>query len=126
MKNTTAHIAIIALMLVTFIGQAFASSTMLCTHEMTMEMSMMDHDNMSDTESHIVMMLKSSEQNNNQSALMECCQEQCQCPMSGCISLSVLLDSRFNSGAIAEQKIIHLSLIHQSQVNTSLYRPPIS
>ena len=128
MKNTKTKITIIALMLVTFFGQALASVSMSCTHEMAMEMSMMDHDNMLDTASHASMMLASSEQysDSTQSAVMDCCQEQCKCPMSGCISLSFLFDTRFNAEIIAEQKIVQLPLIHQSQINTSLYRPPIS
>lgn len=125
MRNTTANITVIALMLVTFLGQAFASSTMSCTHEMTMEMSMMAN-NMPDMASHASVMLKNSEQNNSLGALMDCCQEQCKCPMSGCISISLLLDTGFNAGIITEQKIAQLPLIHQSQINTSLYRPPIS
>lgn len=112
-------------MLVTFLGQAFASSTMSCTHEMTMEMSMMANDNMPDTVSHKDMMLANSELDSSQNYLMDCCQEQCKCPMSGCISLSLPFDTGFNAGTIAEQKIVQLPLIHQSQVNTSLYRPPV-
>ncbi|MDX2370787.1 MAG: hypothetical protein QNK36_20695 [Colwellia sp.] len=128
MKNTKANIVIIALMLVTFFGQALASVTMSCTHEMTMDMelSMMAHDNMPDTASHASMMLDNGEQDSSQIALMDCCQEQCKCPMSGCISLSFLFDTRFNTVIITEQKIVQLPLIHQSQINTSLYRPPIS
>jgi hypothetical protein len=96
-RNTKTKIIIIALMLVAFFGQALASVTMSCTHEMAMELSVMD-----------------------------CCQEQCKCPMSGCISLSFLIDTRFNTAIIAEQKIVQLPLIHQSQIHTSLYRPPVS
>lgn len=73
-------------------------------------------------------MLVSSEldTDSSQSTVMDCCQEQCKCPMSGCISLSFLIDTRFNTVIIAEQKIVQLPLIHQSQINTSLYRPPVS
>jgi hypothetical protein len=124
-KNTKAKIIIIALMLLTFLGQAVASVSMSCSHEMTMDMATMDHDNMSDSKSHKTMMLESDKQNSNQDYLMDCCQEQCQCPMSGCVSLSFLLDTRFNAGVIAEQKISQLSVVHKSQINASLYRPPI-
>ncbi len=113
-------------MLMTFLGQAFASATMYCTHEMTMELSMMDHDNMSDTASHASMMSESRDEGSSESGVMDCCQEQCKCPMSGCISISLLFDTGFSAGIIAEQKIAQLPLIHQSQINTSLYRPPIS
>lgn len=113
-------------MLLTFLGQAVASVTMSCSHEMTMDMSTMSHDNMADAISHTDMMLESDKQDSSQDYLMDCCQEQCKCPMSGCVSLSLLLDIRFNADIIAEQKISLLPLLHQSQVNASLYRPPIS
>jgi len=115
-------------MLLTFLGQAFASATMFCTHEMAMDMerSMMVHGNMPDTTNHASMMLESSEQGSSKNLLMDCCQEQCKCSMSGCVSLSLLRDTFSNNEIITEQKIAQLPLIHQSQINTSLYRPPIS
>lgn len=126
MRNTKAKITIIVLMLLTFFGQAIASVTMSCSHEMTMDMSTMSHDNMADAISHTNMMLESDKQDSSQEYLMDCCQEQCKCSMSGCVSLSLLLHTRFNTGVIAEQKILQLALVHQSQINASLYRPPIS
>lgn len=44
-------------MLVAFFGQALASVTMSCTHEMAMELSVMDHDNIVYTASHASLML---------------------------------------------------------------------
>lgn len=115
-------------MLLTFIGQAVASVSMSCSHEMNMdihmEFSTMSHGDMPDT--HTSMMLESDKQESSQDYLMDCCQEQCKCPMSGCVSLSLLLDTGVNAEVIAEKKIFQLSLIHQSQINASLYRPPIS
>ena len=111
-------------MLLTFIGQAVASVSMSCSHEMNMELSMMSHDNMTDI--HASMMQESIKQESSQDYLMDCCQEQCKCPMSGCVSLSLLLDTHLNPGVITDQKIIQLPLVHQSQINASLYRPPIS
>jgi len=122
MKFTQNKILVILLMLVAFIGQAMASTTMSCVHE-SMDMSAMQNDTMSEmTMNHADMMLT----NDGESNKMDCCQEQCQCPMSGCVSLSFLIDTHFNSLAITEQKISQLPLIHQSQINSSLYRPPIS
>jgi len=116
-------------MLMAFIGQAMASTamsyaTMPCTHEsMSAKMSMMTHDDMAnETMNHASMMLS----DRNQENIMDCCQEQCQCPMSGCVSLSFLLNTSFNSEVIAEQKILQSSSLQQSQINSSLYRPPIS
>jgi len=122
MKLTQNKIFVILLMLVAFIGQAVASTTMSCVHE-SMDMPAMQHATMSETMmNHADMMTTNSEQSNK----MDCCQEQCKCPMSGCVSFYLLVDTRFNSELIPEQKISLLSSIHQSQINSSLYRPPIS
>lgn len=123
MKLAHNNILIVMLMLVAFIGQAMAStavsySAASCVHgSMNAEMVMMTHTDM---------MLKDSEQGKNQAAIMDCCQEQCQCPMSGCVSLSLLFNTQFNSEVVSEQKIFQFSSLHQSQINSSLYRPPIS
>jgi len=120
-------------MLIAFIGQSMASTAMpyaeaSCTHEsMNADMSMMNHANMVDTPMlHTDMMSVNEEQGNDQKATMDCCQEQCQCPMSGCVNLSFLLNTSFNSEVIAEQKILQSSSLQQSKINSSLYRPPIS
>ena len=120
-------------MLVAFIGQAIAStaiaySSMSCVHEsMKAEMPMMSHDIIvneagSVTMNHSDMMTSDT----NQAPIMDCCQEQCKCPMNGCVSLSLLVNNSFSSEPMTDQKIFQSTLIHLSQVNTSLYRPPIS
>lgn len=105
-------------MLVAFIGQAVASkalpySKVVCAHEsMSAEMPMMSHHSMAS--------------DSNEAVMMDCCEEQCKCPMNGCVSLSLLVNNYFYSEIIAELKIFQPSPIHQSQANSSLYRPPIS
>lgn len=128
MKRTKTNIVIIALMFLTFLGQAFASATISCSHSMMMDMesSTMAPDDMSGMESHANVVLINGEQADNQDVLMDCCQEQCKCPMNGCVNLSLLFHTQLNAEIISEQKITQLPLIHQSQINTSLYRPPIS
>lgn len=113
-------------MLVAFIGQAMASTVMSyatasCAHEMMADMSMMADTMMN----HASMMSDKSRQEQNQGT-MDCCKEQCQCPMNGCVSLSLLVDTGFNSLVIAEQKIPQPSSLTPSQISASLYRPPIS
>ena len=109
-------------MLVAFIGQAMAStavsySAASCVHGMmNTGMSMMTHDAITsdmvdETMSQATMMLN-GEQEKNQATMMDCCQEQCQCPMNGCVSLSLLFNSYFNSEIIAEQKIPQSSSLH--------------
>mgnify|MGYP003385904190 FL=1 len=137
MKLAHKNIVMLMLMLVAFIGQAMAStavsySAASCVHGSMAEMSMMTHesadmvDMADEAMSHAGMMLNADEQKKNQSTIMDCCQELCKCPMNGCVSLSLLVNSSFISEVIAEQKIFHTSSSHQSQVSSSLYRPPIS
>lgn len=112
-------------MFVSFLGQAFTSTPMSCNHVSDMKMSTMTHHDMLDTTSLVTTMLGSNE-NSQQANLMACCQEQCECPMSGCVSLSVLLNTRFNVAVFAEQKIPQVPFVHKSEINPSLFRPPIS
>jgi hypothetical protein len=114
-------------MLLTFVGQAFASATLSCNHDMAMGSSMTTNSNMPDTVNHADMMMQKGVYDDDQNALMDCCQEECKCPMSGCISVSLLFSNiHFTAEIFPQQKIVQLPLIHQSQINTSLYRPPIS
>lgn len=134
MKLAHNHILIVMLMLVAFIGQTAVSTALSfsaapCDHKsMNAGTSMMIHniianDGPNEVMSHASMMLSDS----NQDSVMKCCQEQCKCPMNGCVSLSLCVDiTRFNSLALSEQKISQLSSLHLLQMNTSLYRPPIS
>jgi len=116
-------------MLLTFIGQAFASATISCNHDMAMESSMTANSNMENTAHHARMMLQNGMHGNDsgQNTLMDCCQEECKCPMNGCVSVSLLFNHiYFDTEIIAEQKITQITLILPSQINASLYRPPIS
>lgn len=126
MKKNKVQLYIIALMLMTFIGQALASTSISCTHEMPMDHSTMFHDNMISDVNHADMMLENNENYHNQQALMDCCQEQCKCPLNGCLSLYIPSDTQFNAEIIAEQKIVLQPVLHKLQIHTSLYRPPIS
>lgn len=123
MKMMKHNLLVILLMLVAFVGQAIASVTMSCVHEsMTVDSAMlMQHDAMS-----VPAMANNIVQEQNQSTMMDCCQEQCQCPMSGCLSLFMHTNSSFPSAIITEQQITQLPSLAKSQVNPSLYRPPIS
>ncbi|NQZ07863.1 MAG: hypothetical protein HRT35_11940 [Algicola sp.] len=100
----------VVLMLLVFVGQATASAVMPC--EMDAQTSigsmMMDHD-MSDMAS----------------GDMNCCDQDCSCPMGSCVSAvfintPVLIEPELNS-----QKIVQYSTQGLIQTLTSLYRPPI-
>ena len=122
MKLAQNKIVVVLLMLVTFMGQAMAYTATPCAHSIAdADMPMMNHAKMMS-----VSMDKNHQQENAPETNMDCCQEQCQCPMSGCVSLSVLVNNSFNHSISAEQKIVQLPSLHQSQINSFLYRPPIS
>ena len=129
MKLVTHNTIIVMLMLVAFIGQAVASNvlsyTMVsCTHQsMQPNMAMTSH-----TPNHANMMSQSMtvESENNQTMTMDCCQEQCECSMNGCVNLSLLLSANFSVKPMVEQKILSLSSSHSSHNTSLLYRPPIS
>ncbi len=119
-------------MLVAFTTQVMASSAMSyaaisCAHKsMSADMPMMTNGYVANEMPNKVMGQTSMMLSDNNQEKMDCCQEQCHCPMSGCVSLSFLFNTHFNTEVIVEQKIAQLSSLHQSQVNSSLYRPPIS
>lgn len=128
MKYINSQIVIVFLMLLTFTGQAIASTAMSysmtsCIHgSMTMDMSDMSHEKNNKPMNHANLMANDTIPD----AYMDCCQEQCHCPMNGCVSLSLLFNTHFDSEIIPEQKIVQSPTQHQSQINSSLYRPPIS
>ena len=128
MKIIQSSLLVTLLMLMTFVGQTMASTTMLCVHESstadTSKLAHHDNDNSADGDTHHHGML--TMESNEKASEMDCCQEQCQCPMNGCFSLSVLVNNTFNPSLKGEQKITQLSSLALSQINSSLYRPPIS
>ncbi len=102
-----------------FLSQALASTTNFCTHTM-IETPVMNH-----MLSHTSMTEEMSSPDELMT-MMDCCHEECKCSMSGCFTLSLLTDTSFNTENITfTQKIVQLASIHQSQIDASLFRPPI-
>nr|WP_277053659.1 hypothetical protein [Pseudoalteromonas marina] len=101
------------LMLVAFVGQAFAYSAMPCemssgSHESHMNM---DHGDMN----------KSS---NGQSE--DCCDVECICPANACSSTTVLNSSIDSTDIqIFSESVAALQSKQPHSISTSLYRPPI-
>jgi len=104
--------------LLTFVGQTIASTAVPC-HQMSdmdmssQEMSMMNHS------------MASAEQSNAKMTMLDCCQQDCNCPMG--ISASATLSNTLtvNNLVFPSQKIEQYSNLSLSQSLTSLYRPPI-
>ena len=117
MSKAFSKVLVITLMLVAFVGQAFAYSAMSCemssgSHELHMNMNMnMDHGDMN----------KSS---NGQSE--DCCDVECICPANACSSTTVLNSSIDSTDIqIFSESVAALQSKQPHSISTSLYRPPI-
>ena len=121
MSKAFSKVLVITLMLVAFVGQAFAYSAMSCemssgSHESHMNMNMnmnmnMDHGDMN----------KSS---NGQSE--DCCDVECICPANACSSTTVLNSSIDSTDIqIFSESVAALQSKQPHSISTSLYRPPI-
>ena len=117
MSKAFSKVLVMTLMLVAFVGQAFAYSAMSCemssgSHELHMNMNMnMDHGDMN----------KSS---NGQSE--DCCDVECICPANACSSTTVLNSSVDSTDIqILSESVAALQSKQPHSISTSLYRPPI-
>tara|TARA_B100000767_G_C19741877_1_gene526589 strand:- start:1485 stop:1856 length:372 start_codon:yes stop_codon:yes gene_type:complete len=121
MSKAFSKVLVMTLMLVAFVGQAFAYSDMPCemssgSHESHMNMNMnmnmnMDHGDMN----------KSS---NGQSE--DCCDVECICPANACSSTTVLNSSIDSTDIqIFSESVAALQSKQPHSISTSLYRPPI-
>lgn len=115
MSKAFSKVLVMTLMLVAFVGQAFAYSSMPCemssgSHESHMNMNM-DHGDMN----------KSS---NGQSE--DCCDVECICPANACSSTTVLNSSIDSTDIqIFSESVAALQSKQPHSISTSLYRPPI-
>ena len=115
MSKAFSKVLVMTLMLVAFVGQAFAYSAMPCemssgSHESHMNMNM-DHGDMN----------KSS---NGQSE--DCCDVECICPANACSSTTVLNSSIDSTDIqILSESVAALQSKQPHSISTSLYRPPI-
>ena len=119
MSKAFSRVLVITLMLVAFVGQAFAYSAMSCemssgSHESHMNMNMnmnMDHGDM-------------NKNSNGQSE--DCCDVECICPANACSSTTVLNSSIDSTDIqIFSESVAALQSKQPHSISTSLYRPPI-
>jgi hypothetical protein len=125
MKN---RLLIALLMLMPFISQTMASTAMACVHQVQHnDFSMMTHHSEAGPSTgEMISHTDMNSENKVDESMMDCCKVQCQCAMSSCFSFSALLNYTFNAYISGEQKIAQLPSLVLPQVNSSLYRPPIS
>lgn len=123
MFNTVSKVIVLALMLIAFVGQVFANSTMSC------EMSLHNHEsqmnmNHFQIESHQAVVHHN--QDTHASNTEDCCQKECFCPTGVCNSV-VFLHSVNRAPDIAgtDEVTISYHFAQPKTILTSLYRPPI-
>ena len=110
-------------LLLTFVGQAVASVSMVCDMP---HMNMATHASMQHSD------MAMSNDADTTTMSMDCCSEQgtltqdCSCPMSACSSHSVLhVNSLFIASKLPSEKVQHAVIQHQVNFARSLYRPPM-
>jgi hypothetical protein len=114
---------LLLLILLIFVGQVVSAPLNICSAEMSdtsqlsMNHSMQNHD----------MSSMNVEASDTPMMQMDCCDDDCQCPMDMCFSVAYINhsdDMKFYmlSQVIVFKNINHIQLTYQ---NDSLYRPPI-
>jgi len=117
----------VLLICLTFVGQAIAS-TVMSYHMMNMKgMGGQEqlHD-MSTMDQSAHAMMSNSTSDASEKSTDDCCEKTCNCFTGGCSSVAVLIEDIGNHSIINfSPKIFSVSSLAQSQLLTSLYRPPI-
>jgi len=128
MRVTTLKKAMLMLFLLTFIGQATASSLMaykMMTMSSSYSMSTMDHHKMNVDMNHAMNQMNDDGVSSNMSH-NDCCQTKCNCLDNGCAFTALTTDFYFQQPLVASTtKFYSPSLVHYNQQSNSLYRPPI-
>ncbi len=117
------HIIVLLLMM-TFIGQAVASTVVSCqsqsaplqSHEQVMVSGEMDHSQ------HMMSLTTSSTE---EATEFSCCAD-CDCSLGGCSTLAALLSGQQLFLSDVSSLARHYSELLDGQVTVSLFRPPIS
>ena len=116
----------VLLLCLTFVGQSLASTVMsyhmmsmegMSTENQSQDMSMMDHSGHK---------MANDSSSDSETSEEDCCVKTCSCFTGGCSSLATLMKDSGNSPILdLSSKISSVSSLAQSQLLTSLYRPPI-
>ncbi|WP_448547697.1 hypothetical protein [Thalassotalea fusca] len=138
MLNSFSKVLVVVAMLIAFVGQALANTSMSCemsakSHQpyMAMDQSTMDHSTMDHSSmEHASMdhggMNHSMMNNSDTQSHEECCGADCACPVSACSTLSIVSSvpstavlARLSEGVMRQQTN------QTKSISSSLFRPPI-
>ncbi|MCF6319377.1 MAG: hypothetical protein L3J83_08890 [Proteobacteria bacterium] len=122
---------LMVLVLLIFVGQVVSAPLKSCltenseNSEHSMVMADMDHHDMSDM--HSLSMHDSGTSTMQTSMQMDCCQDECQCPVDMCFSMAFIDDSSQISFNNFTDSVVfqNISSLQPSHKQDSLYRPPI-
>lgn len=116
---------LIAITLLIFIGQANVSSVIACSM-MLQPMPQIDHQMMSgmNHSNHSMNKMKNSD-NQSMASMQDCCDNDSNCSMSGCVTVAVTSDILLQSTEFIQHSIISDYSMAPRQSLSSLYRPPI-
>jgi uncharacterized protein involved in copper resistance len=128
MIKSLSKVLVVAAMLIAFVGQALAYSSMSCeisneSHQShaAMDHSDMDHENMDHAN-----MGHASMNHDSLDTQEDCCDTECICPTSACMSLSIVGSAPNTAFLVRLSEGVTLQPTNQTKsISTSLYRPPI-
>lgn len=126
--NTLNKVLIIGFLLLTLVGQAFAYVSFTCnmqmeqkvaTEQLTSSHQQMSHHDMPHHEM--------SHEQESMTMHLDCCGEDCLCPISACANQLLLINDNLVS-VVDNTGLVKSSFISQlpKQIKPSLFRPPIS
>lgn len=133
MIKPLAKILTLVMMLTAFIGESYAALAMPCdmaqvnmqtsNHEMH---NMHDMNNI-DTNDHSMHMSQDEQTSDQQGHKSDCCDDNCQCPMSTVSQVSLLSSfSQIELLNFSKTRLLFNQNKAKQQIPTSLYRPPIA
>ena len=133
MIKSLSKVLVVAAMLIAFVGQALAYSSMSCemsneSHQShaVMDHSDMNHANMDHTSMNHADMGHASMNHDSLDTQEDCCDTECICPTSACMSLSIVGSEPNTAFLVRLSEGVTLQPSNQTKsISTSLYRPPI-
>jgi len=111
---------LVIMMLLTFVGQATMAAAMPCP-----EMEAGQHDMTAQMHGHMMSSMAKMGMDSHGQSMSDCCDPECQCPLGGCLSASLVASPQINSLALLSESIRDRVCMAISQPPNSPYYPPI-
>jgi len=128
MIKSLSKVLVVAAMLIAFVGQSLAYSSMSCemSNESHQSHTIMDHSDMDHANMDHADMGHASMNHDSLDTQEDCCDTECICPTSACMSLSIVGSEPSTVFLVRLSEGVTLQPSNQTKsISTSLYRPPI-